>query len=241
MLEITVQRRKGNNYPVIAEHHRVGSFLALRSEGFFALLAEPCSPTPRAYGTVLGQALFQAEIRDALKAAQADVSGSTRILLYVESEELRSWRWEWLCAPIDGGSWDFLSLNQQRPFSLYLPSLSGGIYPPIGLRDLRTLVVVANPSDPRLYVPSVVRRLAFDGASPKEACCWCCAFPRAVRLRGGAAETFLRFERELKPLGFHSIARALDFPGGFIGDIGLFLHLRPDDAWISDPMLDEAD
>ena len=43
-------------------------------------------------------------------------------------------------------------------------------------------------------------------------------------LRGEAAETYLRFERELKPLGFHLIARVMDFPGGFIGDIGLFLH-----------------
>ena len=43
-------------------------------------------------------------------------------------------------------------------------------------------------------------------------------------LRGEAAETYLRFERELKPLGFHLIARVLDFPAGFIGDIGLFLH-----------------
>jgi CBS domain-containing protein len=43
-------------------------------------------------------------------------------------------------------------------------------------------------------------------------------------LRGEAAETYLRYERELKPQGFHLIARVLDFPGGFIGDIGLFLH-----------------
>ncbi len=43
-------------------------------------------------------------------------------------------------------------------------------------------------------------------------------------LRGEAAEAYLRYERELKPLGFHMIARVLDFPGGFIGDVGLFLH-----------------
>jgi CBS domain-containing protein len=43
-------------------------------------------------------------------------------------------------------------------------------------------------------------------------------------LRGEAAETYLRFERELRPLGFHLIARVMGFPGGFIGDIGLFLH-----------------
>lgn len=43
-------------------------------------------------------------------------------------------------------------------------------------------------------------------------------------LRGEAAEVYWRWERELKPLGFHLLARVLDFPGGFIGDIGLFLH-----------------
>lgn len=43
-------------------------------------------------------------------------------------------------------------------------------------------------------------------------------------LRGEAAETYLRYERELKPQGFHLIARVLSFPSGFIGDIGLFLH-----------------
>jgi CBS domain-containing protein len=42
-------------------------------------------------------------------------------------------------------------------------------------------------------------------------------------LRGEAAETYLRFERELKPHGFRMTARVLDFPGGKPGDIGLFL------------------
>jgi CBS domain-containing protein len=43
-------------------------------------------------------------------------------------------------------------------------------------------------------------------------------------LRGEAAETYLRYEHELKPRGFHLIAKVLNFPGGYIGDIGLFLH-----------------
>lgn len=42
-------------------------------------------------------------------------------------------------------------------------------------------------------------------------------------LRGEAAEIYLRWERDLKPGGFHLAARVLDFPGGFPGDIGLFL------------------
>jgi len=43
-------------------------------------------------------------------------------------------------------------------------------------------------------------------------------------LRGEAAEIYLRWERELRPHGFHLAARVLDFPGGFPGDIGLFLR-----------------
>jgi hypothetical protein len=50
--------------------------------------------------------------------------------------------------------------------------------------------------------------------------------PRAYwpkRLRGEAAEIYLRWERDLKPHGFGIAARALEFPGGMAGDIGLFL------------------
>ncbi len=42
-------------------------------------------------------------------------------------------------------------------------------------------------------------------------------------LRGEAAEIYSRWERDLKPGGFRLTARVLDFPGGFPGDIGLFL------------------
>ena len=42
-------------------------------------------------------------------------------------------------------------------------------------------------------------------------------------LRGEAAEVFVRWNRDLKPQGFHLAARVLDFPGGVPGDVGLFL------------------
>ncbi len=42
-------------------------------------------------------------------------------------------------------------------------------------------------------------------------------------LRGEPAEFYLRWQRDLKPLDFHLTARVLDFPGGFPGDLGLFL------------------
>jgi CBS domain-containing protein len=42
-------------------------------------------------------------------------------------------------------------------------------------------------------------------------------------LRGEAAEIYLRWQKELRPQGFHLSARVLDFPEGKPGDIGLFL------------------
>jgi CBS domain-containing protein len=42
-------------------------------------------------------------------------------------------------------------------------------------------------------------------------------------LRGEAAEIYLRWQRDLHPRGFRLAARVLDFPGGFPGNIGLFL------------------
>jgi len=42
-------------------------------------------------------------------------------------------------------------------------------------------------------------------------------------LRGEAAEIYLRWERDLKPRGFHLSAIILDFPDGLPGDVGLYL------------------
>jgi CBS domain-containing protein len=42
-------------------------------------------------------------------------------------------------------------------------------------------------------------------------------------LRGEAAEMYLRWERELRPRGFHLAARVVEFPEGIPGDIGMFL------------------
>jgi CBS domain-containing protein len=43
-------------------------------------------------------------------------------------------------------------------------------------------------------------------------------------LRAEAAETYLRWERDLKPRGFRLTASVIDFPGGMPGDVGLFLR-----------------
>ena len=42
-------------------------------------------------------------------------------------------------------------------------------------------------------------------------------------LRGEAAELWLRFKRDLEPKGFRLHAQILDYSGGMLGDVGLFL------------------
>ncbi|MEZ4660214.1 MAG: CHAT domain-containing protein [Caldilineaceae bacterium] len=144
--EITIQRKTGEAWPVIAEQSRPGSFLPVRSEG--VLTVDPARLLallePRAYGVHLGEALFHDGLRDAFTRALADSNNDLRVLLFVEADDLRTLRWERLCAPLTG-AWDFLALDQQVLYSLYLPSVTDSRFPAIGRRDLRALVVAASP------------------------------------------------------------------------------------------------
>src|SRR5437879_2866017 len=153
--EITVQRKLDTHWPVVVERSASGAFLPVRREGILHLdLVELTSQsTPRDYGTVLGKALFGDEqLRVAFDQALNKRDNPLHVLLFVEDAELRTLRWERLCAPLDGtftGRWDFLGLNQRVPFSLYLPSVTDQRFPPIGRRDLRALILVASPDDPK--------------------------------------------------------------------------------------------
>jgi hypothetical protein len=148
--EITVQRKSGNSWPIVVEQSAAGVFLPVRNEGVLQDDLEEFQTRLRSqasakeYGTLLGRALFRDEIRDALVQALAKSDDRLHVLLFIEAAELKGLRWERLCAPLDG-DWDFLALNQRVPFSLYLPSTTDRRFPPIGRRDLRALVVVANP------------------------------------------------------------------------------------------------
>ena len=80
-------------------------------------------------------------------AAGAKVDDETlRVFLNIEAQDLRGLHWEQLCARFDRG-WDYLLLNQQTPFSLYLPSQIERRFAPIGRRDLKALLLVAGPQD----------------------------------------------------------------------------------------------
>ncbi|AFY66271.1 CHAT domain-containing protein [Geitlerinema sp. PCC 7407] len=151
--EITIQRKSGAYWPIVVEHTRPGVLLPIRAEGFLQLTQEDFSELtsllgqPRNYGTRLGKALFRDEVRDAFVCALRDSTEPLRVLLFIEAEdrELRSLRWERLCANIDDG-WYLLAIEQRTPFSLYIPAITDRRFPPIGRRDLRSLVLVASPS-----------------------------------------------------------------------------------------------
>ncbi|MBD2677209.1 CHAT domain-containing protein [Nostoc paludosum FACHB-159] len=156
--EITIQRKSGDNWPVVVEHTQPGILLPLRSEGNFRLTEEDLqrltslSGQVRDYGTFLGKALLRDEVRDGFVRALSHNEETLRVLLFIEAadKELRTLRWERLCAPIDG-DWQMLAINQRVPFSFYIPAITDRLFPPIGRRDLRALVLVASPSDSQKY------------------------------------------------------------------------------------------
>ena len=162
-LELTLQHQRAGTWPVVAELSRPGE-LARRCEGRlvlppgcadlegFAVALTERLDRPRDYGTLLGEALFQGAIRDAFVAARSGAgAGGLRVLLVIEDPELRPLRWERLCAPDGTGGWDFLALDQSTPYSRYLPSLTDRRFPAIGRRDLRALVVLADPPPDNPY------------------------------------------------------------------------------------------
>lgn len=132
IFEITVQRRTGDDTPVVVEYRQSGG-LPVRNEGRLDLATETLNAQVSAldYGRTLGKALFQDDVRDAFARALTQADDRLHVLLTVEDATLTAWRWERLAAPMDGG-WDFLSLNQRTPFSLYLPSVTDRRFPPIG-------------------------------------------------------------------------------------------------------------
>ncbi|MEH1824199.1 MAG: CHAT domain-containing protein [Nostoc sp.] len=156
--EITIQRKSENNWPIVVEHTRFGELLPLRSEGTLELTAENVQQLtsflgqPKDYGTLLGKTLFRDDVRDAFVGAMRESEEALRMLLFIEASDpqLRTLRWEKLCAPIDG-EWELLALNQRVPFSFYIPAITDRRFPPIGRRDLRALVLVASPSDSQKY------------------------------------------------------------------------------------------
>jgi hypothetical protein len=150
--EIRIDRKEGDGWPVVVERTSSGEAYRLRSEGALRLddgaRSALQNADPSAYGTVLGQALFRDQILVSFTEARTKATPDDRlhVLLTVEAEDLRNLRWERLCAPF-GERWDLLALNQEIPFSLYLPSIRDRRFGTIGKQDLRALIVAADPSN----------------------------------------------------------------------------------------------
>ena len=67
-IQITIQRKSGDSWPVVVEESTGGVSLPIRREGVLRIeeAAALGQPTPKDYGTVLGKALFSDDVRDAL-------------------------------------------------------------------------------------------------------------------------------------------------------------------------------
>jgi len=79
-LEIIIQRKVGDAWPVVVEHHRPDALSPVRKEGILRLdeteLLRQSSPLD--YGRVLGEALFRGEVGDAFVAARAQSRAEER-------------------------------------------------------------------------------------------------------------------------------------------------------------------
>lgn len=150
-LELRIQSTTTEGrYRLVAEWTRPGG-LPVRGERIFELDRDELEDedSPLRYGEILGRALFVERVRDLFAQARADDAG-LRVLLAVESKSLRPLRWERLAAPF-GDDWRLLGHSQRTPFSLYLPSGNDRRFPPFGRRELRALVIVANPDPDNRY------------------------------------------------------------------------------------------
>jgi hypothetical protein len=135
-LEITIQRMHEGVWPVVVRHQPGSTTLTLWANGILKLDLRQLHfhfIADKEYGILLGKELFRDEVRDTfVRAVSSAGDKPLRVYLIVEADELRLLHWEQLCAPFEGGRWDYLLLNQKSPFSLYLPSLIERRFPPIG-------------------------------------------------------------------------------------------------------------
>jgi hypothetical protein len=105
---------------------------------------------PQAYGVELSKSLFQQEIKEALGEVRAIASREKiptrlRLLIKPEAAELHQLYWEALRNPEDEKS--LLTTDENLPFSRYLLRKKYHSINRRARRDLKALVVIANPSD----------------------------------------------------------------------------------------------
>ena len=157
--EITIQSKSGDSsWPIVVRCKQPDGLtihsketLQLTHDELVQLIQQ--QENEKEYGTLLGKGLFKGAVRETFVRALSKSSQDCRlrILLSIEAadnDEVKTLHWERLCAPIDAdGSWHLLARDQRVPFSLYIPTIIDRRFPPIGRRDLRSLILVASPTN----------------------------------------------------------------------------------------------
>ncbi|MDT9338669.1 CHAT domain-containing protein [Trichodesmium erythraeum 21-75] len=169
IFEITIQPKTDKGWPVAVKHTPSGysplyykGTLNLNTEDNFAEVQQYLGQ-PEKYGRELGQKLFTQEIRfafaNALSYTRQNATQEKQILyvfLHIDTfnnDSLKTLRWERLCAPFSAGDndWEYLSVDRRTTFSIYIPTMTERLFRMIGKNDLRSLIVVANPSNSSKY------------------------------------------------------------------------------------------
>ena len=153
--EIAIQRKFEDAWPVVVKLRSTNG-LTTHAEGTFEFSEEEfgqlieLQDEAEDYGILLGKRLFREEVRDALITARSKTPDCLRVLLSIEvdkKDRLKTLHWERLCAPVESGAWNYLALDRRLPFSQYIPTSVDRLFPPIGRRSLRALILVASPEN----------------------------------------------------------------------------------------------
>lgn len=153
VLYLLIQQGDGARFPVKATYRPEGQMLpTIQRQGWLlwddALQTRllQASRAPLRYGQCLGEALFQDWLKELWFTIRGRESHPFRVLLAQEAQSLTSIHWERLAAPGPStGQWLPLALDQTIQFAHYLPRQAERSFPVLTPRDLRALVVVANP------------------------------------------------------------------------------------------------
>jgi len=148
LFKITIRPRVGDAWPVAIEQRSGGDYFPLGVQGSLSLdltSLREIALDRRAYGTMLGHALFRDGVLEVFVAALSRARERLHIRLAIEDLSLRhEIAWGRLCAPIDG-EWRYLHLNQRLAAAQLIASRSTRVFPSLATRDLATLLVAASP------------------------------------------------------------------------------------------------
>lgn len=154
LFKVTLRPQVQGAWPVAVEQRSGGAYFPLGVQGSFApdLAALAALGADRkAYGTLLGQALFRDGVYDLFTTALSRTTERLHLRLTVEDLQLRHQViWGRLCAPIDG-AWQFVQLNQRLATAQLIPSRSTRVFPTVTTGDMAALVVAASPTDAQVY------------------------------------------------------------------------------------------